>query len=77
MGCSWSTHSAPILRRCGSNDMPRQQPSTGATRAKCITPTTIDAVIAAAALEHKASVFTLDQDFSRIARITRLALYSF
>lgn len=48
-----------------------------AARAKGITPTTIDTVIAAIALEHKVSVFTLDQDFSRIARITRLALYSF
>jgi predicted nucleic acid-binding protein len=48
-----------------------------AARARGITPTTIDTVIAAIALEHKASVFTLDQDFSRIARITRLALYSF
>jgi predicted nucleic acid-binding protein len=48
-----------------------------AARAKGITPTTIDAVIAAIALDHNASVFTLDQDFSRIARITRLALYSF
>jgi len=47
-----------------------------AARAKGITPTTIDAVIAAIALEHKVSVFTLDRDFSRIARITRLALYS-
>ena len=46
-------------------------------RAKGITPTTIDAVIAAIALEHKASVFTLDQDFFRIASITRLALYDF
>jgi len=48
-----------------------------AARAKGITPTTIDAVIAAIALEHNAGVFTLDQDFSRIARITRLALYRF
>ena len=47
-----------------------------AARAKGFTPTTIDAVIAAIALEHNASVFTLDQDFSRIARITTLALYS-
>lgn len=46
-------------------------------RAKGITPTTIDAMIAAIALEHNASVLTLDQDFSRIARITRLGLYSF
>ncbi len=48
-----------------------------AARAKGITPTTIDAVIAAIALEHKAGVFTLDQDFSRIARSTGLALYRF
>ncbi len=48
-----------------------------AARAKGITPTTIDTLIAAIALEHKASVFTLDQDFARIARITRLALYRF
>jgi predicted nucleic acid-binding protein len=48
-----------------------------ASRAKGFTPTTIDAVIAAIALEHKANVFTLDQDFSRIARIAPLALYSF
>lgn len=48
-----------------------------AARAKGFTPTTIDAVIAAIALEHNASVFTLDQDFSRIARIAPLVLYSF
>lgn len=48
-----------------------------AARAKGITPTTIDTVIAAIALEHNAGVFTLDQEFSRIARITRLALCSF
>jgi predicted nucleic acid-binding protein len=48
-----------------------------AARAKGITLTTIDTVIAAIALEHGASVFTLDQDFSRIARITHLPLYSF
>ena len=46
-------------------------------RAKGITPTTIDTVIATIALEYKASVFTLDQDFFRIASITRLALYDF
>lgn len=48
-----------------------------AARAKGITLTTIDTVIAAIALDHNAIVFTVDQDFSRIARITRLALYSF
>ncbi len=46
-------------------------------RAKGISLTTIDTLIAAIALEHGTSVFTLDQDFSRIARITRLALYRF
>jgi predicted nucleic acid-binding protein len=48
-----------------------------AARAKGVTPTTIDTVIAAIALEHNAGVFALDQDFSRIARITRLALHRF
>ena len=46
-------------------------------RAKGISLTTIDTLIAAIALEHGTSVFTLDQDFSRIARIPRLALYRF
>ena len=46
-------------------------------RAKGISLTTIDTMIAAIALEHGTSVFTLDQDFSRIARITRVALYRF
>lgn len=45
-------------------------------RAKGITLTTIDALIAAIALEHSASVFTRDKDFSRIARITGLPLHS-
>jgi predicted nucleic acid-binding protein len=44
-------------------------------RAKGISLTTIDTLIAAIALEHGTSIFTLDQDFSRIARMTRLALY--
>lgn len=46
-------------------------------RARGISLTTIDTLIAAIALEQRASVFTLDQDFSRIARITRLALHRF
>jgi predicted nucleic acid-binding protein len=37
--------------------------------------TTIDALIAAIALEHRANVVTLEKDFSRIARLTGLALY--
>ena len=46
-------------------------------RARGISLTTIDTLIAAIALEHGASVFTLDQDFSRLARITGLAVYRF
>lgn len=45
-------------------------------RAKGLTLTTIDALIAAIALENSAGVFTLDKDFSRIALITGLPLYS-
>lgn len=44
-------------------------------RAKGVSLTTIDALIAAIALEHGASVFTLDSDFTRIARLTRLPLH--
>ncbi len=46
-------------------------------RSKGLTLTTIDALIAAIALEHHAILFSLDKDFSRIARITSLRLYSF
>ena len=45
-------------------------------RASGVTLMTIDSLIAAIALEHGATVFTLDQDFSRIARITGLELHS-
>ena len=44
-------------------------------RSRGVSLTTIDALIAAIALEHRASVFTLDKDFSRIARLTGLPLY--
>ena len=42
---------------------------------KGVSLTTIDALIAAIALEHRVSVFTLDKDFSRIARLTGLPLH--
>lgn len=48
-----------------------------AARAKGLTLTTIDTLIAAIAVEHRAKVFTLDQDFSHIARLTALELYRF
>ena len=46
-----------------------------AARAKGVAVTTIDALIAAIALEHGATLFTLDKDFVRIASIIRLHLY--
>ena len=44
-------------------------------RSKGISPTTVNTLIAAVALEHGATLFTLDRDFSRIARLTHLQLY--
>lgn len=44
-------------------------------RAKGVSLTTIDALIAAIAMEHRASVFTLDKDFSRIARLTGIPVH--
>ena len=46
-------------------------------RGKGISLTTSDTLIAAIAMEHRASVFTLDQDLSRIALVTGLLLYRF
>ena len=45
-------------------------------RSKGISLSTIDTLIAAIAMHHGAAVFTLDKDFSRIARLTGLPLYS-
>jgi predicted nucleic acid-binding protein len=44
-------------------------------RSRGVSLTTIDTLIAAIALEHEASLFSLDKDFSRVARITGLRLY--
>jgi predicted nucleic acid-binding protein len=44
-------------------------------RVKGLSLSSIDALIASIALEHRAAVFTLDKDFSRIARLTRLPLH--
>ncbi|MGA8307726.1 MAG: PIN domain nuclease [Candidatus Acidiferrales bacterium] len=44
-------------------------------RSKGVSITTIDALVAATALEHGATIFTLDRDFSRIARFTPLRLH--
>ncbi len=45
-------------------------------RAKGFSLTTVDTLVAAIALDHRAVLFTVDQDFARIARITRLQLYA-
>lgn len=45
-------------------------------RSRGFSPTTIDTLIAAVALENQASLFSLDKDFSRIAQITALRLYA-
>lgn len=58
----------------------RQTYRTAATlfrqgRARGVTLATVDALIAAVALEHRATLFTLDRDFTRIARFSSLKLY--
>ncbi len=45
-------------------------------RSRGITPTTIDAIITAIALENGARIFSLDQDFTLIASLVPLGLYS-
>jgi predicted nucleic acid-binding protein len=45
-------------------------------RSRGISLTTIDALIAAIALEHQATLFSLGKDFLRVARISPLRLYS-
>jgi hypothetical protein len=45
-------------------------------RSKGISLTTVDTLIAAIALENHATLFSLDKDFSRIARLTPLRMHS-
>lgn len=45
-------------------------------RSRGVTLTTIDAIIATIALEHEAVLFTLDQDFGRIASFTELKIHT-
>ena len=61
-GLSAYKEAASIYRKC---------------RWKGLSIATIDALMVAIALEHGATVFTLDNDFSRIARFTPLRLYTF
>jgi predicted nucleic acid-binding protein len=46
-----------------------------AARSKGVAVTITDVLIAAIALEHGTTLFTLDKDFTRIASIIRLPLY--
>ena len=46
-------------------------------RSKGYSLTTIDTLIAAVAIEHNTTVFTRDQDFSRIALIAPLQLHAY
>lgn len=46
-------------------------------RAKGVTLTTMDTLIAAIAREHRAAVFTLDKGLIRVAGLIKLPVYSF
>lgn len=65
----------PILEPTGFGTYREAAATFRLARAKGLTLTTIDALIATIALENSASVFTLDRDFSRITRVTGLSLY--
>lgn len=42
--------------------------------ARGVTPSTIDSLIASAAIQHRCRLLTADDDFTHIARVTRLRL---
>lgn len=44
-------------------------------RSRGLTLTTVDTLIATLAMDHRAKLFSLDQDFSRLAKIVPLDLY--
>lgn len=44
-------------------------------RSKGFSLTTIDTIIAAIALEHGATLFTIDKDFSQVTRVMQLGLH--
>ena len=44
-------------------------------RSRGLTLTTVDVLIAAIAVDHKVELFTLDQDFARLAKFIPLKLY--
>ena len=64
-----------LLEPSGSETYQRAAAIYRSGRGKGIALTTIDTLIAAIALEHRASVFTLARDLSRIAHLTGLVLY--
>ena len=44
-------------------------------RVKGVSPSTIDTIIAAIALEHSTPILTLDLDFTRLVRVTPIDVY--
>jgi predicted nucleic acid-binding protein len=65
-----------MLEPCGFSTYREASTISRLARSKGIGLTTIDTLIAAVALEHHATLFSLDKDFTRIARIIPLRLQS-
>jgi len=66
-----------LLQPSGLQTYPRAATIFRTARGKGISFTTIDTIIAAVALQHRASLFTVDHDFSQIVPMTGLVLYRF